>query len=47
MNNVKELALKYYPMYWDANRLANLVKAGKLTEAEYKEVTGLEYPNAK
>lgn len=42
--NVKELAAKYYPMYWDISRMRNLVAAGKLTEADYKEITGYTYP---
>ncbi len=45
--NVKELAQKYYPMYWDINRMRNLVAAGKLTEADYKEITGHTYPDTK
>ena len=32
---VYEMAKKYYPKMWDKARLAALVKAGKLTEAEY------------
>lgn len=42
--NVKELAEKYYPQYWSINRLHNLVAAGKLTEEDYKEITGYTYP---
>lgn len=42
--NVKELAKKYYPQYWDINKLINLVRAGKLTKTDYKEVTGFTYP---
>lgn len=37
---VKELAKKYYPKLWDIDRLKSLVEAGKLTEAEYEEITG-------
>lgn len=44
MLSVKELAKKNYPTYWDINRLVSLVKAGKLTKAEYKEITGFTYP---
>lgn len=44
MLSVKELAKKNYPTYWDINRLVNLVEAGKLTKAEYKEITGFAYP---
>ncbi len=41
--NVKELAKKYYPTYWDINRMRNLVAAGKLSEADYQEITGSTY----
>ena len=37
---VKELAEKYYPKLWDIARLKSLVEAGKLTEAEFEEITG-------
>lgn len=36
--NVYELAKKYYPDLWSKARLSALVKAGKLTEEEYKEI---------
>ena len=36
----KELAGKYYPKLWDIDRLKSLVEAGKLTEAEFEEITG-------
>lgn len=42
--NVKELAQKYYPQYWSIGRIASLVAAGKLTEDDYKEITGYTYP---
>lgn len=42
--NAKELAAKYYPQYWSIGRLASLVEAGKLTEKDYKEITGHTYP---
>lgn len=42
--DVKELAQKYYPQYWGIGRLASLVDAGKLTEDDYKEITGYTYP---
>lgn len=42
--NVKELAKQYYPQYWSIGRLASLVAAGKLTESDYKEITGFNYP---
>ena len=41
--SVKEKAMQYYPKMWNKNRIVALVKAGKLTEAEYKEITGEEY----
>jgi len=41
--NVKALAQKYYPRLWDIERLKALVDAGKLTEADYKEITGETY----
>ncbi len=40
--SVVELAKKYYPQLWDKARLDALVKAGRLTEAEYEEITGEE-----
>lgn len=43
--DTKELAQKYYPMYWDINRIRSLVAAGKLTENDYKEITGYTYPD--
>lgn len=41
--DVKGLSKKYYPVYWDIGRLNTLVGAGKLSEADYKEITGQEY----
>ena len=41
--NVNALAQKYYPRLWDIERLKALVAAGKLTEADYKEITGETY----
>lgn len=35
-----ELAKKYYPIYWNKTRLEILLKAEKLTAAEYAEITG-------
>lgn len=43
--NAKELAIKYYPLYWDNDRIKKLVEAGKLTAKEYKEITGQVYTN--
>ena len=41
--NLKALAQKYYPKLLDIDRLKALVAAGKLTEADYKEITGETY----
>lgn len=41
--NVFEMAKAYYPAYWDKARLQKLVEAGKLTAANYKELTGEKY----
>lgn len=41
--DVKALAQKYYPKLWDIDRLKALVAAGKLTEADYREITGEVY----
>ena len=41
--DVKGLAQKYYPRLWDIDRLKALVAAGKLSEADYKEITCLLY----
>lgn len=41
--SVKNLAEKYYPLMWDKERLATLVRAGKLTVEEYEAVTGEKY----
>lgn len=40
---VKALAIKYYPRLWDIDRLKALVAAGKLSEADYQEITDKEY----
>ena len=40
---IKELALKYFPRLWKEPRIKALVSAGKLTEADYKEITGNDY----
>lgn len=40
--SVYELAKRYYPRLWDKRRLAALVKAGRLTAEEYREITGEE-----
>lgn len=41
--SVKETAIKYYPKLWKKERIIALVKAGKITAEEYKEITGEEY----
>lgn len=41
--DVKALARKYYPRLWHLDRLKALVAAGKLSEADYKEITGVDY----
>lgn len=41
--DVKGLAQKYYPRLWDIDRLKALVAAGKLSEADYKDITGEDY----
>lgn len=41
--DVKGLAIKYYPRLWNINRLKALVGAGKLSEEDYKEITGEIY----
>lgn len=41
--NAYELAKKYYPALWNIDRLKKLVAAGKLTEEQFKEITGENY----
>lgn len=41
--NAYEMAKKYYPALWKIDRLKKLVEAGKLTEEQYKEITGEDY----
>lgn len=38
--SVYDLAQKYYPRLWDKSRLEALLEAGRLTAAEYREITG-------
>jgi len=38
--SVYDLAKRYYPRLWDKARLEVLVRAGRLTEAEFQEITG-------
>ena len=40
--SVAELARKYYPRLWDRARLEALVAAGRLTEADVREIVGEE-----
>ena len=40
--SVVELARKYYPRLWDKSRLEALAAAGRLTEAEVREIVGEE-----
>jgi len=42
MQTVFELANRYYPRLWDRSRLEALVQAGRLTEEEFREITGEE-----
>ena len=37
---VFDLAKQYYPRLWDKSRLEALVEAGRLTPAEYRDITG-------
>lgn len=36
--NAFELALKYYPLLWDENRIKALLNAGKITADEYEQI---------
>lgn len=38
--SVYELAQRYYPRLWDKQRLETLVLAGRLTAAQYRDITG-------
>ena len=40
----KELAQKNYPRCWTDDMVKKLVERGKLTSAEYEEITGNTYP---
>jgi hypothetical protein len=40
----KELAMKNYPRCWTDDMVQKLVAKGKLTSAEYEEITGNAYP---
>ena len=41
--NAVEMATKYYPKLWNIDRLKALVAAGKMSEDDYKDITGEEY----
>jgi hypothetical protein len=41
--SIYEQAKKYYPKNWSIDRLKKLVSLGKLTEEEFKEITGEDY----
>ncbi len=43
--SVYELAKKYYPRLWDRARLEALAAAGRLTEAEVREIVSSEHEN--
>ena len=40
MTAVYEMAKKYYPTLWNAQRIRALYEAGKLTEEEYEKIVG-------
>ena len=40
---VKEMAKNYYPKLWNIDRLKALVAVGKLSEEDFKEITGETY----
>lgn len=40
--SVYELAKKYYPRLWGAERIRALVEAGRLSRAEADEITAVE-----
>ena len=40
--SVYELAKKYYPRLWGAERINALVEAGRLSRAEADEITAVE-----
>lgn len=42
----KELAQKNYPRFWTDAMVQKLVEKGKLTSAEYEEITGKAYPES-
>lgn len=42
-SNVEAQAKRYYPKHWSLENLKSLVDKGKLTAAEFFQVTGEEY----
>ena len=40
----KELAMKNYPRCWTEEMIQTLVANGKISAADYEEITGNEYP---
>lgn len=40
----KELAMKNYPRCWTEEMVQVLVAKGKITSADYEEITGQAYP---
>lgn len=43
MNKFVQLAKKNYPEHWNIEMVRNLVEKGRISEEEYKEITGEEY----
>lgn len=43
--NAYELSKKYYPIFWDIDRLRKLVATNKITIEQFKEITGEDYSN--
>lgn len=43
MNKIYELAKKNYPDLWNIDMLRNLVAKGRLTEEQFREITGEDY----
>ncbi|WP_240684396.1 XkdX family protein [Bacillus infantis] len=41
--NWYELIKRYYPKYWTISMVGDGVKAEKITEDQYKEITGQDY----
>lgn len=39
------MAEKYYPEYWNKEKLKKMVEANKLSIEEYEEITGEPYSN--